>query len=179
LSRWFAIKIRDVATTAELLAALRRFGLEDDRFDAIVARHFGVGAAEFKAMDHLQAAGSVTPGQLADRMALSSGAVTALIDRLERLGWVRREPHPYDRRSVIVRKAAPSESQSEGEQIFGALVARLADTAKRMTSSERDACVRFLETAADQVAERATELRGSDRAPTRSPAPGSPPTPGA
>jgi DNA-binding MarR family transcriptional regulator len=166
-----------VASPAELLTALRRFGLEDDRFDAIVARRLGVGSAEFKAMDHIQSTGSITPGQLGDRMALSSGAVTALIDRLERLGWVRREPHPTDRRSVIVRRV--SESTSEGEQVWAPLVAELLRAAGRMTAAEREACVRFLETAADQVAERATELRGTAAAPTRSPAPGSPPTPGA
>lgn len=166
-----------MASPAELLTALRRFGLEDDRLDAIVARRFGVGSAEFKAMDHIQAAGAITPGQLGDRMALSSGAVTALLDRLERLGWVTREPHPSDRRSVIVRKATAG--GTEGEQIWASLVERLAKTAGQMTPDEREACVRFLEAAADQVAERATELRGSARAPTRSPAPGSPPTPDA
>ncbi len=166
-----------MASTTELLKALRRFGLEDDRFDAIMARRFGVGAAEFKAMDHIQAAGSITPGHLADRMALSSGAVTALIDRLERLGWVRREPHPSDRRSVIVRKATPE--GGDDEQIWTSLVEKLAKTAARMTPAEREACVRFLDAAADQLAETATELRGIAPAPTPSPGPDSPPTPAA
>jgi DNA-binding MarR family transcriptional regulator len=166
-----------VASPAELLTALRRFGLEDDRFDAIVAGRLGVGSAEFKAMDHIQSTGSITPGELGDRLALSSGAVTALIDRLERLGWVTREPHPTDRRSVVVRRAP--DTGGEGAEVWAPLVADLLRSAGRMTPSEREACVRFLETAADQVAERATELRGSGRAPTRSPAPGSPPTPAA
>lgn len=43
-------------------------------------------------MDHLHHAKALTPGELADRLALTSGAVTALVDRLERLGWARREP---------------------------------------------------------------------------------------
>ena len=75
-----------MASPTEVLTALRRFGLENDRLDAMVARRLGAPPAEFKAMDHLQEAGELTPGQLADRLALSSGAVTALIDRLERLG---------------------------------------------------------------------------------------------
>ena len=166
-----------MATPAELLTALRRFGLENDRFDAIVARRLGVGPAEFKAMDHIQAAGSITPGHLGDRMALSSGAVTALLDRLERLGWVRREPHPSDRRSVIVRRAAGT--MNAGERIYMPMAERLAAAAGKMTDAEREACVRFLVAAAEQVAERATELRGSGRAPTRLPVPDSPPTPGA
>src|SRR5215213_8872482 len=101
-----------VATPSELLRALRRFGLENDRLDAAVARRIGAPPVEFKAMDHLHDAGELTPGQLADRLGLTSGAVTALVDRLERLGWARREPHPTDRRSVVVRPAPP-EAESE------------------------------------------------------------------
>jgi DNA-binding MarR family transcriptional regulator len=166
-----------VATSADLLHALRRFGLEDDRFDAVVARRFGAAPAEFKAMDHILASGGLTPGQLGDRLALSSGAVTALVDRLERLGWVKRVPHPTDRRSVIVSKA--SSKLSAGEQIYAGFARALARAAGELTPEERAACVRFLEAAADIAAERATELRDSDPAPTGSPGRDSPPTPAA
>ena len=153
-----------MATSTELLAALRRFGLEDDRFDAIVARRFDTAPAEFKAMDHILATGGLTPGQLGDRLALTSGAVTALVDRLERLGWVKRVPHPTDRRSVIVSKA--SAKLSAGEQIYGRFAKALAQAADELTPSERAACVRFLQAAAEIAAEQARELRGSDPAPT-------------
>lgn len=51
----------------------------------------------------LQLNGSVTPGWLAEMTGLTTGAVTGMIDRLERAGYVRREPDPEDRRRVIVR----------------------------------------------------------------------------
>jgi DNA-binding MarR family transcriptional regulator len=152
-----------VATPTELLAALRAFGLEDDRFDAIVARRFDAAPAEFKAI-HILASGGLTPGQLGDRLALSSGAVTALVDRLERLGWVKRVPHPTDRRSVIVSKASPN--LSAGEQIYGRFAKALARAAGELTPDERAACVRFLEAAAEIAAEQARELRGSGPVPT-------------
>jgi DNA-binding MarR family transcriptional regulator len=171
-----------VTSPDDLLTALRRFGLEDDRFDAMVARRVGAPSAEFRAMDHIQESGGLTPGQLADRLALTSGAVTALIDRLERLGWVTREPHPDDRRSVIVRKATGPES--DAMQAYASLAARLARVAAKLTPAERDAAVRFLEEAARDAREeadrlRATGSRGSGRAPTASPGRGSPPTPAA
>ncbi len=99
-----------LANPAELLTALRRFGLENDRLDAAVARRLDAGTVEFKAMDHLHAVDELTPGQLGDRLALTSGAVTALIDRLEQHGWVERVPHATDRRSVMVRRAKGSET---------------------------------------------------------------------
>ena len=144
----------------------------------MIARRFNAAPAEFKAMDHIHAASDgLTPGQLGDRLSLSSGAVTALVDRLERLGWVRRDRHPTDRRSVIVRKAGSAES--EVERIFAPLMKAMTAAAGQLSPAERDACVRFLEGATDAVAARARELRGSGQAPTARPAPGSPPTPGA
>jgi DNA-binding MarR family transcriptional regulator len=136
-----------VASPADLLTALRHFGLEDDRFDAIVARRFDAAPAEFKAMDHILASGGLTPGQLGDRLALTSGAVTALVDRLERLGWVKRVPHP-------------------GEQIYGQFAKSLARAAAELTPDERAACVRFLDAAAEIAAEQARELTGSGPVPT-------------
>ena len=57
----------------EVLVALRRYGLENDRFDASVARAHDVSLAEMKAIDHIQAEGELTPRQLGERLSLSSG----------------------------------------------------------------------------------------------------------
>jgi DNA-binding MarR family transcriptional regulator len=46
--------------------------------------------------------GPLTPGRLADLSGLSTGTVTGVVDRLEKLGYVRRERDPSDRRKVIV-----------------------------------------------------------------------------
>lgn len=146
-----------MATPVELLTALRRFGLENDRLDSMVARRLGAPPAEFKAMDHLQEAGELTAGQLADRLALTTGAITALIDRLERLGWAKRVPHPSDRRSVIVRKATGS--GSEAMKIYGPFAGALAALAEGMSQGELDATVRFLEQAAAVTREKADELK--------------------
>ena len=45
----------------------------------------------------------MTAGRLAELTGLTTGAITGLVDRLERRGYARREPHPTDRRSVIVQ----------------------------------------------------------------------------
>ena len=50
----------------------------------------------------LQLNGPATPGWLAEMTGLTTGAVTGMIDRLERAGYVRREPDALDRRRVIV-----------------------------------------------------------------------------
>src|SRR3712207_8882542 len=72
-------------------------------FAAAMARRTGLGLSEMSALEHLQHAhGGLTPTELGKRLSLSSGAITALVDRLERTGHVERRPHPTDRRRSVV-----------------------------------------------------------------------------
>jgi DNA-binding MarR family transcriptional regulator len=48
------------------------------------------------------AAGPLTPSQVSERMLIASATMTAVLDLLERRGWIRRIPNPDDRRSVLV-----------------------------------------------------------------------------
>jgi DNA-binding MarR family transcriptional regulator len=66
---------------------------------------FGLDSAEHKALSMLAQSGDPyrsTPGRLAKRMELSSGAMTNRLDRLEQAGLIRRLPDPDDRRGVVV-----------------------------------------------------------------------------
>lgn len=66
------------------------------------AKACGLGATDLYALNLLDLAGPMTPGELSARTGLTSGPTTRLIDRLERAGYVRRRPTPHDRRKVIV-----------------------------------------------------------------------------
>ena len=138
---------------SDLLQHLRRFGLENDRLDAAVARELGASPVEFKAMDHLHAAGELTPGVLADKLGLTSGAITALVDRLERLGWAFREPHPSDRRSLLIRPT--HETRSIAERFYAPYAAGVERAARELSPAERDAAARFLAAAAGAAAAQA------------------------
>src|SRR3712207_4850110 len=73
------------------------------RYAAAVAKRMGIETSELAALEHLQDAGPMTPGQLGRRLSMSPGAVTALVDRLEGRGHVERTPNPKDRRSALLR----------------------------------------------------------------------------
>src|ERR687896_2751217 len=73
------------------------------RHAAATVKRMGLEASELAALEHLQAAGAMTQKRLGERLAMSPGAVTAMIDRLERRGYVERMPNPEDRRSALVR----------------------------------------------------------------------------
>ena len=76
-----------------------------DRLAPVFAR-FGLQHGEFDVLATLRRSGSpyaLTPTALYEATMVSSGAMTNRLDRLERAGLIRRDPHPGDRRGVIVR----------------------------------------------------------------------------
>ncbi len=93
------------ALVAELGAAVRANQAAVDAFDEATAAHLGINRTDLRCLDLLtqEMGGEATPGQLGIRVGLSTGSVTAMIDRLERLGYATRSPDPADRRKVVVR----------------------------------------------------------------------------
>ena len=72
-------------------------------FHSRVAEHMGLSATDEKCLDlAMRADGALTAGRIAELSGLSTGAVTGVIDRLERAGYVRRVRDPHDRRKVLV-----------------------------------------------------------------------------
>ena len=73
-------------------------------FHQAIAARFGLNPTDYKSLDlarHEKA--GITPGRLAELTGLTTGAITAALDRLERAGFVRRDRDDVDRRKVIVR----------------------------------------------------------------------------
>ncbi|MGH3375819.1 MAG: MarR family winged helix-turn-helix transcriptional regulator [Actinoallomurus sp.] len=71
-----------------------------------IASRSGINVTDMQCINLLQLRGPMTPGQLADAMFLTTGgAITAVIDRLEKAGMVRRRRDDEDRRRVMVETA--------------------------------------------------------------------------
>jgi DNA-binding MarR family transcriptional regulator len=143
--------VTETRTDPPTAAALRRVVLERQRFLAHLGRRLRVTRTEFDALDELSERAGLTPGELGERLSLSSGSVTALLDRLERLGWAARERHPDDRRKVVVRLTALADETAERE--VGPLVAAIDETAALFTARERRVIERFLRETCDALAE--------------------------
>jgi DNA-binding MarR family transcriptional regulator len=128
---------------AELGTRLHAFGLARDRLQIGLARSAGLSTLDLHALEHLEHAGPLTPRELERRLGLTSGAVTALVDRLERVGWVGRSPNPSDRRSVLV---ALSEAALEAaDERIGGYHRRVRRAAQRLSPAERGVVARFLD----------------------------------
>jgi DNA-binding MarR family transcriptional regulator len=99
-----------------------------DDFDREIARLLGVNETDLRCLELLIEAEATTPGRLAARLGLSTGSVTALIDRLEGLGYLARSAHPGDRRKTLV-----SITPQASELTYG-LIAPFLDDGRRILS---------------------------------------------
>lgn len=145
------------ASVPELLQALHRFGLERDRLRASLTRRLGLAIADLDALEHLELSGPLSHRELAERLVLTSGAVTQLVDRLERLALVTRVAHPSDRRVSLVELATDRQLPAvpELDRYHAALVAAATALA---VPARRDAA-RFLSAVADSAAGTTSALR--------------------
>jgi DNA-binding MarR family transcriptional regulator len=108
------------------------------------ARRLGMTAAERKCAGMIAELGECTPKQLADMSGLSSGAITGIVDRLERAGYARREPNPKDRRSIIIRPMNTERLAKETIPIFASLTEAMTKLDARYTAEQRALILRHL-----------------------------------
>jgi DNA-binding MarR family transcriptional regulator len=136
---------------------LNRKALAAARHRSALARTLGLNETEMEAVVHLGRAGQLTPTQLGALLNLTSGGVTALVQRLERAGHLCRDPHPFDRRSTLLR-LSPSILE-RAEEAFAPLVGAIDRITADLDDHDRRVIGRFLEQVAsvnEQHAERLT-----------------------
>ncbi len=95
-----------VRLLVELDAANRAYQRAVDEMDEAATSHVGVNRSDGRGLDVLEERGPLTASELAAACHLSPGAITALVDRLERAGFVRRVRDDEDRRRVLVELTA-------------------------------------------------------------------------
>lgn len=81
---------------------VRRHSIATVLFHHAVAQRLGLGPWDHKCLDLLRERGTMTGSELAAITDLTSGAITGVVARLERAGYVRREPDPHDGRQQIL-----------------------------------------------------------------------------
>ena len=86
----------------ELEHAMRRSSAQGVLFGQAVANIAGISGSDLDCLDFLNLEGRVTAGRLAEVTGLTTGAITGVVDRLEKAGLVRRERDADDRRKVYI-----------------------------------------------------------------------------
>jgi DNA-binding MarR family transcriptional regulator len=93
---------RREAIVDEFGAAIRAYQTSNDNWDQAMSDHYGINRTDARCIDLVDQAGGMTAGELARAAGLTTGAVTAVIDRLERAGLAQRVRDDEDRRRVRI-----------------------------------------------------------------------------
>ena len=128
----------------------------------------GMNQTDWDCLDVLDWTGPITAGELAKRVGLTSGAITGVLDRLEKSGLARRVADPGDRRRVIVEMTVDptstpaDERQAALQDSFGQLAAEMYDVSGEFDAEQLEAILRWLQ--AGNVAVERSIARMRDRA---------------
>lgn len=132
----------------ELIREFRASGNLDDTLDSLAAERLGVGATDLRCLNIIENSAGLTAGELAAQAGLTAGAVTGVIDRLEKVGYARRVRDHVDRRRVRV-EVTPA-FYSAAERIWGPVAADWQATlTKRFTIDELEQITSFLRATTD------------------------------
>jgi len=133
--------------SAAVLKSLRDYRAAETEIRRNTRDSMGMGETDILALRYLlrvQASGNqVVPKDLSRFLNITSASTTSLIDRLVASGHVRREPHPSDRRSVVVVPTV--ESDKEVRETLGAMHRRMMSVAESLTADEARVVVDFLQ----------------------------------
>ena len=139
-----------------LMLALRGSSAAGVLHGQTIARQAGINSSDMECLDLIIMSGPSSAGEIGRRTGLSSGAVTGLIDRLEKLGLVERVADPNDRRKVLVRvredRIGPIASQ------FTPLETRMQALLAGFGREELSTLLDFTERSSEILLERVAEL---------------------
>src|SRR5580698_1181817 len=96
------LRVPNETTEDRILLEIRKFIAASIFFNSQAAEKVGLSLTDSQMIHTLQLYGPSTPTRLAAATGLSSGGVTVALDRLEKGSYVRREPNPDDRRSLLI-----------------------------------------------------------------------------
>jgi DNA-binding MarR family transcriptional regulator len=130
-------------TAAAVAAAVYRTELAGYHHRAGRAEQLRLEKGDVWALEHLASSAGLTATDLGQRLGLSSGGVTVLVDRLERAGHVERHPHPRDRRKRLL-SITPA-ARRWLDDYLRPIVAPLERSATWLSAADREVVFRFLD----------------------------------
>lgn len=118
----------------EVALAIRMHGEAEDEIDEAAGGCFGINRTDLRCLGILDRRGRITAGELANESGLTTGAITALLDRMERAGCIRRVRDESDRRKVLVELT--DEARRRSWEIYGPIAESGRPMLERYTDEE-------------------------------------------
>ncbi len=135
---------RDVAM------AVRRLDLMMAQMHLEMSERLGMSAGELLALAYLSVDGPLGPTELTHRLHMTTGAMTAMLDRLAERDYIVREPHASDRRRIMV-KLTKSGRDRIFTQVHG-MADEVVAISQRLGAGDRDVIGRYIEELAGVIA---------------------------
>jgi DNA-binding MarR family transcriptional regulator len=157
---------RDPRERADMLAMLGQTMTRDlmtaaSLFQGAVADHYGLNITDFICAGVIISRGPMTAGQLAEAVGITTGAITGVVDRLEKAGFVTRAPDPADRRRVVI-EPVPAKATTLTE-VYRAVGNTMSQLSERFDTQELAAITGFLDALITTMNQEAQRLRGSQQ----------------
>jgi len=144
-----------------LVGAVRRQVAWTVLHNQTIADGLGMGVTDLHCVNLLDIEGPMTAGRLAELMGLTTGAVTGVLDRLERAGVLRREADPADRRRVVARLVP--EGMERVRAAYAAVGAEVAELFAGYDDAQLAFLVEYTEGNAEMTRRLTTEMRARTR----------------
>ena len=149
----------------KLMEAMRALSDRDVLYSQALADRLGVSLTDFKASSLLAGNGPMPAGRLAELTGLTTGAITGVIDRLEKAGYVRRERDDSDRRKVFI--AVVPETATRIGQLYVPMQQSMQKVWSRYSEQELRLLLRFANDGYKGVLEATEALKGLLDAPAQ------------
>ena len=140
----------------EMVRLTRLQQIASDKMDDAFSRVTGINLTDGRCLDLLDVHDGLTAGELAEAASLSPGAVTTVLDRLERMDLVTRTRDEADRRRVLVELTP--KARELAFEVYGPVAAYAREYIEHLTEEDIRTISRFLEMAIEVNERRAREL---------------------
>jgi DNA-binding MarR family transcriptional regulator len=145
------------ALLQELENAMRIGSSQGAMFAKMVADRAGISSADMDCIDFVNVEGRMTAGRLAELTGLTTGAITGVVDRLEKAGFVRRERDESDRRKVFIVPVL--EKMTQVGRLYELVQRAMAKQCAAYTDAELKFLIRYGTESYQSLLEATTKLR--------------------
>ncbi len=151
----------------DLEKAMRLSSAQGVLFGQAVSERMGVAESDLECLDIMLLEGRVTAGRLAEATGLTTGAITGVVDRLEKAGFVRRERDEADRRKVFV--AINPANVARIGKLYEPMQRAMLKNWSAYTDDELRLLLRFANESHATLVRLTAELKGTDAAKSKKP----------
>ena len=146
----------------ELSQSMQRSGTLTVLHTNAVADRIGISATEFESMDVISHNQPISAGHLASRCGLTTGAITGIVDRLEKAGLVKRVRDPEDRRRVLLEPIENEDKKRKVRELYQPMSQAFQEIMEECTPEQIQFLVDIHNKMSDRVEKIIADLRESN-----------------